>query len=224
MANSTTTLLQAVNRVLLDVGERQVSNFATPAAAKAAAYLKDSFTDMQNFHDWEWTRAVLSATSWSLDSATFTNLRRIQNVVWNLDNAGKRVIPHCDLLGYDQYSIESFDSIISTSTRPHRWTQYTEDTIKINPYPIDATGQGRLKINGYQYLTPPENASDTFQCPERFIPTVIKRAVYMMTLRHLGDLQTAQLLEGEFERQLFIFRNKEALVSTKGTNMWRRRV
>lgn len=221
--DSTTTLLQAVNRVLLDVGERQVSGFSSPAASKAKSFLQDAFVDMQNFHDWEWARTVFSATSWSTDSATFTNLRRVQNVVWEETNAGKRKIPYCDLLTYDYFTLESFNSTDNPSTRPLRWTMFNEDTIKINPYPTDATAKAQLKINGWQYLAPPENTTDAFSCPERFVPTIIKRAVYTMYVRHLGDLQTAQFIEGEFAQQLTIFRSKESLASTKGVNMWRYR-
>ena len=218
---STTTLLEAVNRVLLDVGERQVSTFTSPAASKAKAYLQDAFVDMQNFHDWEWTRTNFAATSWSTDEATFTNLRRIQHVMWQESNAGLREIPYVDILNYDYFTLESFNSTDNPSTKPLRWTQLDEDTIKINPYPTDATARAQLVVTGWQYLAPPENTTDTFSCPERFVPTIIKRAVYTMTLRHLGDLQAAQLLAGEFERQLFVFRTKESNVPSQGVNMWR---
>lgn len=224
MANSTTTLLQAVNRVLLDVGERQVSNFSSPAASKAKAYLADAFTDLQNFHDWEWARTILSVTNWDLDEATFTNLRRIQDVIWNNPNSqGSQFIPHVDLLTYQLYASEPFVNGVDGYYAPSRWTQLNEETIKVNPYPTDSIGQGQLKVNGWQYLAPPENGNDVFQCPERFMSTLIKRAVYTMTVRHLGDLQSAQLIEGEFFQQLTAFRSKEALVTTKGVNMWRRR-
>ena len=76
MAQSTTDLLVAINRVLLDVGERQVNVISSPAARKAKAYLQEAFQDVQTFGDWSWQFDFLTADSWDVEKATYSNLKR----------------------------------------------------------------------------------------------------------------------------------------------------
>lgn len=219
---STTTLIEAVNRVLLDVGERQVTTLASPASLKAVDYLQDAYIDLQNFHEWEWLRSEFSATSWDNEKALFTNLRRIKYVRHQKDSSeGIRWIPYVDQTLFDRFALESYDSSTSTSSRPLRYTIFDHETIKLNPYPTDSTGRTAITIIGWKYFAPPTTASGTFTIPERFMGLLIKRAVYQMTVRHLGDLQAAGAIGNEFYEQLNLYRNKEAAVSTQGVNMYR---
>lgn len=219
---STTTLLQAVNRVLLDVGERQVSTITNPASLKAQAYLQDGFVELQNFHDWEWSRTEFAATSWDNDKAVFTQLRRINTVLWQETNAGKRKIPYTDPITYDYFTLESFDSTADAS-RPLRYTIFDHETIKLNPYPTDTTSRAKLRILGWKYFTPPATASNTFTCPERFIPLLIQHASYLMYVRHLGDINAANALQFDFRAQLETFKSKESAIPSEGWNMYRNR-
>lgn len=219
---STTTLLEAVNRVLLDVGERQVNSIGSPASLKAADYLQDAYTDLQNFHEWEWLRTEFSPTSWSNEKAIFTDLRRIKYVRYqNQSDEGLRWIPYVDQTLFDRFALEDYDSSVSSSTIPIRYTIFDHETIKVNPYPTDASGQAKLTILGWKYFAPPTTGSSTFTIPERFMGLLIKRAVYQMLVRHLGDIQTAQAVGNEFYEQLSLYRQKEAAISTQGVNMYR---
>ncbi len=219
---STTTLLEAVNRVLLDVGERRVTTFTSPAALKAVDYLQDSYVDMQNFHDWEWLKTEFQATSWSAEQATFTDLRRIKYVRYqNETDEGIRWIPYCDQTVFDRLALEAFDSSTATSTRPLRYSIFDHEVIRVNPYPTDTAGQNKLTVIGWKYFAPPTTTTGTFTIPERFMGVLIKRAVYQMYMRHLGDFNAAQAVGNEFYEQLALYRAKETGVSTQGTNMYR---
>lgn len=220
MATSTSTLLDAVNRVLLDVGERITIDLTRPAAAKAAKYVQEAFNDTQNFHDWEWLRQSQGVDSWSTDSATFNNVRRIRTVSWDT-GYGYYDIPFIDIDSFNYLYITSFVGATSTATYPSWWTKADEDTIRLNPYPTDSTGQAKLKAQVIKYYDPPASTTSMFNCPERFVNLIVKRAVYMMFARHLGDLNTAQVMEGEFESLLATYRSKENGTSSEGWNMFR---
>lgn len=222
-STSTTTLLEAVNRVLLDVGERQVTSISNPASRKARAYLQDAFNDIQDFHDWAWTAQEFTASSWNDDEATFNNLKRVREVFHNNEsNEPRSRIPYVPISTYEIYSIESYDSSTSPDTQPQHYTIIDEDTLKFNPYPTDVNGRSDIKVLGYRYYSFPELSNGVFDLPERFIPMLLKRATYMMLARHLGDLDAAQIHQQEFEIQLKHQRDKDFMYRSGGVNMHRR--
>lgn len=221
-STSTSTLLEVVNRVLLDVGERQVTSITNPASRKAEAYIQDAFYDIQDFHDWAWTSEEFTAASWSTDEATFNGLKRVREVFWNNDSDEPRDrIPYVPISTYEIFTVEDFNSTDDPDTKPLRYTIIDEDTLKFNPYPTDVTAQTSIKVLGYRLYSPPSTASGTFNMPERFIPMLIKRAVYMMLARHLGDLDAAQIHQREFEIQLKHQRDKDFMYRSGGINMFR---
>lgn len=222
-ANTTSTLIEVVNRVLLDVGERQVTTFTPVAARKALAYVKDAFVSIQNFHDWEWLRAVKTPDSWLVDEAVITDSRRIRRVTYqtSASDVSYHEVPATDGVSYDHYGLQSFSSTDNVGSRPMRYTIVDEQTIKMNPYPTDTSTQNRVIVHYVAHLNPPVGTSDVFQMPERFVPTLLKFAVSMMYTRHLGDFNASQSLQQEFLSDLTGFRARENSSPTTGTNMFR---
>lgn len=221
---TTTTLLGAVNRVLLDVGERQVNSVSNPASRKAKAYLQDAFQDMQIFHDWGWLNNTVNADTWSNEKATITNARRIKQVKYRFSsNTGFIEIPFC--------SPETFYPLVpvpysgATSTfRPYLYTILSSNVIAINPYPTDVTNRAKIFFDIVQYYDPPSSDDDVFNgADERFVNILVRRAVFMMLHRHLGDANAAGMIEGEFRDLLDRYRSQEARVPSEGTNMFRPR-
>lgn len=222
MATTVTTLIEAINRVLLDIGERQVTTVSNPASRKAKAFLQDAYRDMQEFHDWSWSYHDFTASSWSNDEATYSGLKRVRRVLWDSgDTNPKTLIPFVSNDLYERYQLESFNDTDDPNKQPLRFTIIDDDTLLFNPYPTDATSRGKIVVWGYEYFEPPSFADDTFSMPERFMSILIKRAVYMMLLRHLGDLQAAQYHEGEFATLLNYQKSKEFRTPTGGVNMHR---
>ncbi len=222
-ATTTTTLIQAVNRVLLDVGERQVTSFTSVAARKALAYVQDSFVTIQNFHNWEWLRTSKTPDAWLTDQATITNSRRIRRVSYQLDATDIyfQEVPIVDGVSYDNYALVAFSTTSNIGTRPCRYTIIDEQTIKINPYPTDSTTQSNVIVHYVQHIDPPDTATDVFNMPERFVPTLLKHADAMMFARHLGDFGSGQAMQQEFIADLTGFRSRENASPTGGANMFR---
>lgn len=217
---STTTLLEAINRVLLDVGERQVTSISNPASRKAKEYLADAYEDMQMFHNWEWLHAFRAVNSFTNEQTTIDNCRRIRAAYWF---TGDRYI-HIDWTPFTHFKrveLSSFNTTDNPATRPRLFTFLDESRLLFNPYPTDDAGRDKIRVEIISYSPPPQNPTDTFECPERFMNALYKRAVYMMTARHLGDLNAAQLIEGEFQQVLQRFRDQENKTTMKGTNMYR---
>lgn len=221
MAASTTTLLELVNLVLLDSGERAVTSLdGNPAAKKATQYCKDAFEDMTSFHTWEWSYGLEAVNSFTNDTTTIDNVRRIRHILWSGDNR-YFVIPYMSLPQYLTYELESFDSSTNSATRPLRWTKTDEETLRFNPYPTDEDGRDSIRVDCVKYLAPPTTATGTFPCPERFVNALRKRASYQMMKNHVGDLQAAQAMQQEFFEALQTFRSQESGLPTTGGSMFR---
>lgn len=222
-AVTTTTLIEAVNRVLLDVGERQVTSLVSVPARKALAYIQDAFVTIQNFHDWEWLYTSKTPDSWLQDQATVTGSRRIRRVSYKRDDTDVFFceIPVVDGVSYDNYALQTFSSSSNIGTIPCRYMIQDEQTIKLNPYPTDSTTQSKVIVHYIQHINPPEATTDVFNMPERFMPTLYKITVSMMYARHLGDLNASQVMQQEFIADLTGFRSRESAVPTTGSNMFR---
>lgn len=219
MAESTTTLLLAVNRVLLDVGERQVNVISSPAARKAQAYLQEAFQDVQTFGDWSWQLGFLTADSWDDEKATYAGLKRVRAARFFNDQV------YIEITYTDSSSFYRFEELRGFTDRadcPNYFTILSNDTLAFNPYPTDLDGQVRITIQGYRQFDPPQLPTDTFMCPEEYIYMIIKRAVYMMLLRHLGELNEASAMAAEFNQKLQYMLSKDKATVTRGTNMFRR--
>lgn len=219
---TTTTLIEAINRVLLDVGERQVTTISNPASRKAQAYLQDAFEDMQDFHDWSWSYREFTASSWDDEKATYNNLKRVREVFWDRGSNNPRLrIDYVPVSTFELYQLEDFNSVDDPNSKPLRYCILDDNTLKFNPYPTDTTSRTQIVVFGYEYFSAPTTKDETFNMPERFMNILTKRAVYMMLLRHLGDFNAAQLHEGEFQLQLKYQKDKEFKTPTGGINMHR---
>lgn len=219
MAQSTTDLLTAVNRVLLDVGERQVNVISSPAARKAQAYLQEAFQDVSSFMDWSWELDFITADSWDVEKATYSGLKRVRAVRWFNDTV------YFEITYTDPSSFYRFEELLGftdISNCPNYYTILNNDTLAFNPYPTDLAGQVRITVQGYRQFDPPSLPTDVFMCPEEYIFMIIKRAVYMMLVRHLGELNESQALAQEFQQKLQFMASKDKLTASRGTNMFRR--
>lgn len=217
---STTTLLQSVNRVLLDVGERATNNLTgSPAARKATAYIQEAYEDIQQYQEWSWQREMFTASSWSAELATYNNVKRINVVTWS-DGYTRSAIPFVDLEKF--YSYATLTSFTGNTNRPDYYTIYDTDTIALNPYPSDVAGQTRLKVIGYKLFDTPSTTTSTFDCPEEFVNTIIKKATATMLQRHVGELDEARELLRDYETKLRYLITKDRGVPIKNLTLYRR--
>ena len=215
----THTLIQLVNRVLLDVGERQVTTISTPASRKAKFYIQDALNDIQMYHNWEWLHDLIGVNTFTNEKTTITNVRRVKRVFWDTGDTLSE-IPWIPYSSFIQRKYIPFTATTNGSECPRYYTQKGDTQLLFNPYPTNDDGRNRIKVEVVKYILSPELESDIVQIPERFINILIKRAVYNMLIRHLGEPDMAQAMNFEFADILQRFRSQENRVPTSGTNMY----
>ena len=213
------TLIELVNRVLIDVGERQVTSISNAASRKAQLYIQDALNDLQMFHNWEWLSVFTGVSAFTNEKTQITNIRRIRSVFWNNGTTYVEIpwIPFDDFI---KRELVSFDSTQTTATCPRYYTQEDDTTISFNPYPTDTAGRDKIRVEGIRYIEPPVNTTDLIPIPERFENILVKRAVYNMYVRHLGEVDLAQAMNFEFTDILQRFRDQENRTPMRGTSMY----
>lgn len=229
MAASTSTFLQVINEVLLNVGERQVNSFDTPTATKAKQYVLESLKELETRDDWEFLRDVVVATSWSSPGiATLPTYQRVHAVQYTLPSAGSSVVNRVFVSFIDRPSFSRLNPTpftnADTNYFPTTYTILDDARIQLYPYPNDTTTQGRVSFHITRSFTLPSLVGDTLPIPERLTPLVVRLASSLMAARHLDDADSAAMFRKEFEGSLSIVRAREQLTPTSGTNMYRRRV
>ncbi len=223
MVLSSTTLIQAVNRVLLDVGEREVSNLNSPPAKKAKNYLQEAVRFLATVHDWEWMFSRVPSTGWVGDTFSVPNAQQIRGVSC-LDSSGvSRDLQFVDVRQFDLASFQSYSIASSPSNRPTVYTIPTYQRIRVNPYPTDAIGQSRVYAYIIEDLVPPTLDTSFFPVPEKYMQLVIKKADYYMSIHHLEDANSAQFFDKDFQEMVIKYRVNEQKTPTGGFNMYRSR-
>jgi len=219
MASSSTTLLEAINRVLLDVGERSVLNVSSPVSRKAQAYLGEAVYTITSYADWDFTKGRINAISWAGDTANLGDIQRITGVYYGTTTNAYRPITWVDVRDFDLSAPTPYDDSFLSHPRIYTISGYGE--VRLNPYPTGATGQSRIFFHVVKDLYPPTLPEGTFPIPERFMPLIIKKATALMLHRHLDDGASAQVVEAEFEALMGRLRARERGVSTGDLNMFR---
>jgi hypothetical protein len=220
MTSSTSTMLQVVNKVLLNVGERQVTAFTSPTALKALNAVEEALREIENLDDWSWTRSEVTASSWSNEVATLPTFQRIHQVTYQVDTNSRREVSFIDKQSFNLTSLRAFNS---TQDVGSYYTIIDDNTIALNPYPTDATTRGNFKFLVSLPLVIGLLPASVLPVPERLILMVVKLASYLMAVRHLDDTNIAKNFRSEFEAVLSMVRSRETLLPTRGTNMFKRR-
>lgn len=228
MAQSTTTLLQAVNRVLRDVGERRVSAINSPASEKARDYLQEALQFLVAVHDWEWLYNRVTASTWLGDSFNLPTAQQIRGVAW-VTNVGTFDLQYVEVRQFDLNVSQPFLHGLGflhgsgISTRPLYYTIPSYQTVRVNPYPINDIGQGSIVAYIIEELQPPQTETALFPIPEKYMQLVIKKADYYMAMHHLEDSNSAQFFDKDFNELLQRYRTQENKTPTGGYNMYRQR-
>lgn len=220
MTSSTSTMLQIVNKVLLNVGERQVTAFTSPTALKALYAVEEALREIENLDDWSWTRQEVTATSWVNEVATLPLFQRIHQVTYQVSATTRRELVFLDKQSFNLTDLQPFGS---TSDVGRYYTIIDDNTLAVNPYPTTAPSRLLFKFLVTTPLVISLLPTSTLPVPERLILLVTKLASYLMAVRHLDDTNIARNFRSEFEAQLVMIRTRESLTPSRGTNMYRRR-
>lgn len=171
MATSTSTLLDVVNRVLINANERTIANTTTLIGQQVKESIRMALLILVNQSHWAWTQDKVNASSWSTNQATLpTTTSAIRSVAW--DNGDGILIPlqYVSRQVFDQIAADSY----SDDTGRALWYTVTDtNVVLVNPYPT--TVGERAKIWFYTVKTIPLPASDagTFNMPEEFVNTLV---------------------------------------------------
>ncbi len=218
---STTTLLQAGNEVLRSIGERPLLQLSGTTADRLRDVFRQALRDVEALHTWDWLYAQIPAISWSQDEAYLGDIQRLFTVSVGDKTNGYRELMWVDFTDYDQQPITSYTG---TSDNARTYTMTSNGRVKLNPYPSDSTAQARVRFYVLQTLTLPTSDDGVFALiPERYMPLLVKRASYLMALRHLDDTATAAYFNNEYEILTQQYRNNERKVPVQQLNMYRRR-
>lgn len=229
MALSTSTLLNVVNEVLLNVGERTVNTFDTPTARKAKQYIIEALKELQLRDDWEFLRDVVPALSWAVPGiATLPTYQRLHSVQYTLPLSSGAAMNKVFVSYLDRPSFARLNptpiTLLDTSYFPLSYTILDDARVQLHPYPSDITTQAFVSFHITKAFVLPTLVGDFLPIPERLTPLIVRLASSLMASRHLDDGDSAQMFRSEFEGMLSIVRAREQLTPTTGTNMFRRRV
>lgn len=219
MATSSTTMLEVANQVLLSIGERTISAFGTPVGLKVRFAIQSAIRDLQNFHDFSWTKSRILATSWSGNRATLDRTVRVFNVRASGSSSGT----FSPLINVPW---DDFDGMFSSSSAegiPEYWAWDGESTVVVYPTPTEDV-QDLVYFYVSQVMTQPILPSDVLPIPERHLNLVLDRATYYMALTHLDDKTLAKLYEDAWRKEVIQVKNRETSTQVGELNMYRRAV
>lgn len=217
MATSTTTLLEAINTVLFNIGERSVSNLVSIPAQKAQTYVEQALQELADSGDWRFVQKVVNADSWSSGVATMpTDIVRLLGVSARLSLGGFHLT---------ELDVESFQLETPKTGTPLYYYLSGEDSVTLQPYPADADTdmQGKIFFHYIEPLIPPTTVDGLFPVPERFMRFITTYASALMTQYHLHDVAEGQRLFQLAQQILRTLQLREPGRGVGQRTMWRGR-
>lgn len=217
---TTTTLLQASNEVLRAIGERPLLQLSGTTADRLRDVFRQALRDVEAIHTWDWLYASINAVSWSGDVANVGDIQRLFRVSIGDDVTGRRELVYADP---DQYAVKPLIAYTGLRNDAGMYTYKSNGRVGLNPYPADIVAQSRVRFDVLATLTVPTSGDAVFPTiPERYLSLVVKRACYLMALRHLDDSSTASYFNSEYEQLTQQYRNNERKTPVQAVNMFRR--
>ena len=228
MPTSTKTRLELINSVLTSVGERPLTASSGTLGTLATDSVKEALIDVCTGNGWNELRDSIVGT-WSGDTATLDPLvYRVQGVTWYSSPTGSALASY----DYPRYALRfitldeylRYPLIPYTNSEPNQPKFYTIEgvnTIRVNPYPNDATERNKITFDVYKLVSYPVSDSSNFSCSDQLLNLVQYKASALLALKFLGDAALAENFEGLYEK----FRRKIIIADsgypTGGYNIFR---
>lgn len=195
MSTSTTDYQTLVNRVLLDCSESETDNIFedSPVTRKFRNFVVMALHDIANSYDWSWLYKTNSAgVAWTNERAVINDMVRIYAVQYN----GVSLTP----MSYRIFLKNTLYPINSSGyVAVHNYAQADDNAVVVNPYPTTAEERALFIFAYIRRVSVPSTASEVFSFPERYVTLLHKRAVYYAMLRHVHDMEQAQMAEKDYE-------------------------
>ena len=201
-----TTSLQAVQRMLHNVAEEfdiSTTN-ETVASVKARNYLEEACREVSYMYDWDWLFQVRSSSfagSWSNKSFSFTGggCRNLKFVKYGNEDDGYVSIPPVTQEAF--YTTALNASTADAEAVPVHYT-FNNNVLRVNPYPDDATTQGKIWLGWIPNFVYPLLDSQNFGMPDEFLDLAIHKALVHMAQYHTHDRSEAEFRQAQYESQL----------------------
>jgi len=208
------TLLQAVNDVLLQVGERPTSSLQSVVGRKAVLAIEAALVDINVASDWVFKKLATPISQQVQETFTIPGLERIDAVHYRNPNTGRET-------PLQAVPVEQLRGVYKTlSGIPQAYATVGDDSIIILPYPTEANS---IILYGTRSIVAPAGAEELIDIPDRYYPLLLSRALYHMLITHLADTQAANVKNQEFLTLVARFIQKESSASRSGRNMYRKR-
>lgn len=217
MEQSTTTLIQAINKVLENIGERQIISTQSPVGRKMITALTDGLHDFASEHDWSFLKDKIIANSWNNENADLGEIQRLHKVVYGDKSTGFIDIPWVDVGSFDSRPVTP---MVGDGDTPLYHTYETYNTVRLQPYPTTPEQQSKFRFHVTREVVPPANVDDTFPVPERLMPLVIYKACTYACLSHLDDPQAANTWNIMYTNMLNRIKARETATTTSQLNMY----
>lgn len=209
-----TTLLQAVNDVLLQVGERPASTLTNPVSRKAVLAIEAALIDINAANtNWSFKQLNTPVTQQVQETLTIPGLERIDKVHYRETTGLERELPFMALSDMrETYQVKS--------GIPKAYSIVDDETIVVLPYPEEL---GKIIVYGTKSIVAPSEPSEEIPLPVRFYPLLLTRALYHMLLTHLSDTGASQAKNAEFLALVGRMVQQENKVTRQNRSMYRGR-
>jgi hypothetical protein len=212
-----TTFIQAINQVLVNVGERATQQLNTPVTRLAAQTVADALEEMSLDHDWQHLRGRVNAVSWANETATLPQIVKLYNVGYQRELGNIEMLPFLHEEEFD--SRQLFSSITGHSAS---YTYDGNNKVRVNPYPTTAPERAKFFFYVTRRIAQPTTLVSVLDLPDHLVPLLVKKASALMATRHTGDPRLAQGFANEYDRMLLRQRTVNQKVPAASTNMYRR--
>jgi len=205
---STKTRLEVANTILLSVGERPISSSGGVQGQLVSDCIKQALTDVCTSAAWGELRDSILGT-WAGDTATLdTDVYKIGGVFYYSSPTGapgitydynRYAVEFCTLDKYLRFPLTPYTN--TSQNRPRFYTLKDTRTVRVNPYPNDATERDKIHFDVYKMVTYPSTDSNYFSCSDQFLTVIEYKAASLFALKFLNDINTSREFAGLSEVQ-----------------------
>ncbi len=196
----TTTLLEACNEVLLNVGETEVPDLSAPHAKKARLSIQRALRSVASLHNWTYLQKVIQPSSWLNGYATIVPCQDIYTVSLRTDLLLSAGIDEL----YDR--AVRFPNLDGT---PTHFSRVDETTIFVYPQP-SVVDQADIMLRVLLQQQVPQLAGDDFSLPVDVYDCIMIYAEMLMHRNHTTDSAAMQQCSQEFEMRLHNLRSRDS--------------
>lgn len=198
------TLLEAANEALIQVGEREVSNFTSSVGKKARLAVRNAQQFVGILHQWRHLRASIttSPSVFVADTATIAPFSRILQAF-----VGTLVL--------QEINNGTLSHRVNTAPITSTPTYYSIDgESKVQFYPTPPLAdQSKIVLDVLLKPTIASNPTDILEGPDEYVGLIVLYSQVILHRTHTTDLNAAESTAREFETRVHMYRTLNVIQS-----------